>query len=130
MILRGGQTIAYFIPSIPLPYRVVFCIPSLLTFHILACRVFRKTRLGSLQHAGYCDVLITCAPTFEPGLGDLEGTKTTHQIGVPLEFHRISDSACSSTDGEQQTGTDGAPEADAQVISVKITGEKEKEAQE
>jgi len=100
---------------------MIFCLPSLLTFHILACRVFRKTKLGSLQHAAYCDVFIARAPTFGVGIGGVEATRTTHQMGVPLEFHR-SDLAQSSSDDEQQGGS--------QVISAKITVEKEKETQE
>ena len=131
MILRGGQSVAYFVPSIPLTYRMVFCLPFVLTFHILVCRVFRKTKLGSLQYAGYCDVLITRAPTFGVRLGGVEATRTTHQSGVPLEFHRSeSDSANSSTDDEQPTGTDGAPGAADQANGVKITVEKEKETHE
>ena len=130
MVLRGTQSIAYFITVIPLTYRVVFCMPFVLTFHILVCRVFRKTKLGSLHHAGYCDVLITRAPTFGVGLGGAEAIRTTRQMGVPLEFHRSASSTHSSADERQDDTDSGAPETAPQVTSVKIAGEKESRTQD
>ena len=102
---------------------MMFGLPCLLIFHILVCRVFRRTKLGSLRHAGYCDVLITRAPTFGVGLGVAETAKTTHQLGWPLEFNMATE-APSSTD-DQQNDTSSVVE----VVVARANGVKEKETE-
>jgi len=102
--LRTLYFIVYFIPSIPTAYRMMFGLPCLLIFHVLVCRIFRKTKLGSLRHAGYCDVLITRAPTFGVAIAGVgETSKTTRQMGWPLEF--IPGDSPTSTDEEQNVAS-------------------------
>jgi len=103
----------------------MFGLPCLIIFHILVCRVFRRTKLGSLRHAGYCDVLITRAPTFGVGLGVAETEKTTRQMGWPLEFHVATETPSSSDD--QQTDTRSAVEG--VVNPANGVKEREKESQ-
>jgi len=102
----------------------MFGLPCLIIFHILVCRVFRRTKLGSLRHAGYCDVLITRTPTFGVGLGVAETEKTTPQIGGPLEFRVATDTPPSNFD-DQQSGTHSGVEGVIAPTNGAKDGEKD-----
>jgi hypothetical protein len=50
-LMTGGACILVFTPNIPPFYRALLSVPSVTFPSIMACRVFRDTRLGFIQDA-------------------------------------------------------------------------------
>jgi len=75
-----------YLDDVPVVYRTMFTIPNIVVMNMMACRVFRNTRLGDFQQALVVDFNIVTILSRE-GRNDRNGLRSTATIPLgPIHF--------------------------------------------